>query len=43
MKSLFQAIALWPAVSEALATRADVIYLTNGNVLVVEKAWEEGL
>ena len=24
-------------------TWADVIYLTNGNVLVVEKAWEEGV
>ena len=40
MKSLVQAIALLLASS---LTRADVIYLTNGNVLVVEKAWEEGV
>jgi len=43
MRSLIQTIA---AVLCLLLisphTEADVIYLTNGNVLVVEKAWEEG-
>ena len=44
MKSLIQAIA--SALCLLLVnsrTGADVIYLTNGNVLVVEKAWEEGV
>jgi tetratricopeptide (TPR) repeat protein len=41
MKSLFQAIALC-LLFVSSPTRADVIYLMNGNVLVVEKAWEEG-
>jgi tetratricopeptide (TPR) repeat protein len=41
MKSHVQAIALCLLLASSL-TRADVIYLTNGNVLVVEKAWEEG-
>jgi tetratricopeptide (TPR) repeat protein len=41
MKPLFQAIALAMLLT-SFPTRADVIYLTNGNVLVVEKAWEEG-
>ncbi len=43
MKSLIQAIAsaLCLLLAESSAV-ADVIYLTNGNVLVVQKAWEEG-
>jgi len=42
MKSLVQSIALCLLLASS-PTRADVIYLTNGNVLVVEKAWEEGV
>jgi tetratricopeptide (TPR) repeat protein len=44
MKSLIQAIASALCllfVSSQMG--ADVIYLTNGNVLVVDKAWEEGV
>ena len=41
MRSLVQAIALCLLLASS-PTGADVIYLTNGNVLVVEKAWEEG-
>ena len=44
MKSLIQAIAA--ALGLLLVSSpmgADVIYLTNGNVLVVDKAWEEGV
>src|SRR5262245_27550436 len=39
----FQAIgsALYLLLASSFAV-ADVIYLTNGNVLVVQKAWEEG-
>ncbi|MGH9428605.1 MAG: peptidase MA family metallohydrolase [Terriglobia bacterium] len=43
MKSIVKAVA--SALSLLLLAspvRADVIYLTNGNVLVVEKVWEEG-
>jgi tetratricopeptide (TPR) repeat protein len=42
MKALVRAIALCLLLVSS-PTRADVIYLTNGNVLVVEKAWEEGV
>jgi len=42
MKFLVQAIAVCLLLASS-PTRADVIYLTNGNVLVVEKAWEEGV
>ncbi|HEU0007206.1 MAG TPA: peptidase MA family metallohydrolase [Terriglobia bacterium] len=43
MKSLIQAIASSLCLLfVGSPMRADVIYLTNGNVLVVDKAWEEG-
>ena len=41
MKSLVKAIAVG-LLLRGSPTGADVIYLTNGNVLVVEKVWEEG-
>src|SRR3990172_8203638 len=44
MKSLSKTIAsalCLPFISSSAG--ADVIYLTNGNVLVVDKAWEEGV
>jgi hypothetical protein len=42
MRSLFQAIASTLVLLACTPTRADVIYLKNGSVLVVEKVWEEG-
>ena len=42
MKSFVQSNRTVPAVRK-FSAGADVIYLTNGNVLVVEKAWEEGV
>jgi tetratricopeptide (TPR) repeat protein len=42
MKSLIKAIAVG-LLLRGSRTEADVIYLTNGNVLVVEKVWEEGV
>ena len=42
MKSLLKAIAVG-LLLRGSPTGADVIYLTNGNVLVVEKVWEEGV
>ena len=42
MKSLIKAIAVG-LLLRGSPTEADVIYLTNGNVLVVEKVWEEGV
>src|SRR5687767_13845851 len=41
MKSLVKAIAVGLLLNGS-PTGADVIYLTNGNVLIVEKVWEEG-
>jgi len=42
MKSLIKAIAVG-LLLRGSRTEADVIYLTNGNVLIVEKVWEEGV
>jgi tetratricopeptide (TPR) repeat protein len=43
MKSRLQVIASTVGLLLACSpTKADVVYLTNGSVLVVEKAWEEG-
>jgi tetratricopeptide (TPR) repeat protein len=43
MKSRLQVIASTVGLLLACTpTKADVVYLTNGSVLVVEKAWEEG-
>src|SRR5262245_33007600 len=40
--TVFRVAILLTIYSTSLPVRADVIYLKDGNIMMVEKAWEEG-